>query len=141
MHSKGLRDDTTCIVVDILPQEKPSAAPFPQSKKAGKGMFKSMFRKKSTESSSYHDKEHFESDILEELFEEGSALLSERFVLWDELIILLYLICAACCVLMLYDMGLSIRSYPLRYVVLSAGCRWNIHYATCLGCLFVPSVK
>ncbi|XP_021898593.1 probable protein phosphatase 2C 12 isoform X2 [Carica papaya] len=77
LQAKGLRDDTTCIVVDILPQEKPPA-PLPPSKKQGKGMFKSMFRKKSSESSSNIDKEYMEPDIVEELFEEGSAMLSER---------------------------------------------------------------
>ncbi|XP_062099362.1 probable protein phosphatase 2C 12 isoform X1 [Humulus lupulus] len=77
LHAKGLRDDTTCIVIDILPQEKP-AAPLPPPKKQGKGVFKSMFRKKSTESTSYVDKEYIEPDVVEELFEEGSAMLSER---------------------------------------------------------------
>lgn len=80
LHAKGLRDDTTCIVIDILPQEKP-AAPLPPPKKQGKGVFKSMFRKKSTESTSCVDKEYIEPDVVEELFEEGSAMLSERFVL------------------------------------------------------------
>lgn len=78
VQAKGLRDDTTCIVVDILPQEKP--APIPPPKKQGKGVFKSMFRRKSSESSSTIDKEYLEPDVVEELFEEGSAMLSERFV-------------------------------------------------------------
>ena len=77
---KGIRDDTTCIVVDILPQEKP-AAPAPPPKRPGKKMFKAMFRKKNTESSSCVDKEYMEPDVVEELYEEGSAMLSERFVL------------------------------------------------------------
>ncbi|XP_028806784.1 probable protein phosphatase 2C 12 [Neltuma alba] len=76
LQAKGLRDDTTCIVVDILPQEKPPA-PVQQPKKAGK-MFKAMFRKKSSESSSCNDKEYVEPDVIEELYEEGSAMLSER---------------------------------------------------------------
>lgn len=75
---KGLRDDTTCIVVDIKPPEKPDP-PKPPPKKQGKGVFKSMFRKKTSESSSQVDKEeYFEPDVVEELFEEGSASLSER---------------------------------------------------------------
>jgi len=41
-------------------------------------MLKSMFRKKSSESSSCHDKEYAEPDVVEELYEEGSAMLSER---------------------------------------------------------------
>ena len=77
---KGLRDDTTCIVIDIVPPEKP-AAPLPPPKKLGRGVFKSMFRRKSSESSSQIDKEYLEPDVVEELYEEGSAMLSERFVL------------------------------------------------------------
>ena len=77
---KGLRDDTTCIVIDIVPPEKPTA-PLPQPKKLGRGVFKSMFRRKSSESSSQIDKEYLEPDVVEELYEEGSAMLSERFVL------------------------------------------------------------
>ena len=79
MQAKGLRDDTTCIVIDILPQEKPPA-PLPPPKKQGKGVFKSMFRKKSSESTSCMEKEYVEPDVVEELYEEGSAMLSERFV-------------------------------------------------------------
>ncbi|KAI3460242.1 hypothetical protein Pfo_016905 [Paulownia fortunei] len=75
---KGLRDDTTCIVVDIQPPEKPDPLK-PPPKKQGKGVFKSMFRKKPSESSSQVDKEDYcEPDLVEELFEEGSASLSER---------------------------------------------------------------
>ena len=76
---KGLRDDTTCIVVDIQPPEKPNP-PLAPLKKQGKGVFKSMFRKKPSESSSHTGKEFSEPDVVEELFEEGSASLSERFV-------------------------------------------------------------
>ncbi|XP_021820189.1 probable protein phosphatase 2C 12 [Prunus avium] len=75
---KGLRDDTTCIVIDILPHEK-LPVPLPQQKKQGKGvLFKSMFRKKPCDSSSNVEKEYIEPDMVEELFEEGSASLSER---------------------------------------------------------------
>ena len=75
---KGIRDDTTCIVVDILPSEKPAAS-VPPPKKQGKGMLKSMFKRKSSDSSSNIEKEYAEPDVVEELFEEGSAMLSERF--------------------------------------------------------------
>ncbi|XP_062158457.1 probable protein phosphatase 2C 12 isoform X2 [Alnus glutinosa] len=80
LQAKGLRDDTTCIVIDIFPQEKP-AVPLPPPKKQGKGVFKSMFRRKSSDSSestSHVDKEYIEPDVVEEMFEEGSAMLSER---------------------------------------------------------------
>lgn len=80
VQAKGLRDDTTCIVIDVVPPEKPAAA-LPAPKKQGRGVFKSMFRRKSSESSSQIDKEYIEPDVVEQLFEEGSAMLSERFVL------------------------------------------------------------
>ena len=80
-------------MIDILPREKPSTA-LPPTKKQGKRMFKSMFRKKTSESSSHLDKEYNEPDVVEELFEEGSAMLSERFVLFKsrevELILLTF---------------------------------------------------
>ena len=79
LHVKGLRDDTTCIVIDIQPPEKVPAAPSAPPKKQGKGVFKSMFRKKPSESSSQVGKEYSEPDLLEELFEEGSAMLADRF--------------------------------------------------------------
>lgn len=79
MGKKGLRDDTTCIVVDILPSEKPAAS-LPPPKKQGKGMLKSMFKRKTSDSSSNIEKEYAEPDVVEELFEEGSAMLSERCV-------------------------------------------------------------
>jgi len=78
VQAKGLRDDTTCIVIDILPQEKPPTSVLTQ-KKPVKGMLKSIFRKKSSESSSFIDKEYLEPDVVQELYEEGSAMLSERF--------------------------------------------------------------
>ena len=75
---KGLRDDTTCIVVDIYQAEK-NLPPIPPPKKAGKGVFKAMFRKKSTESTSHAEKEYIEPDVVEEMFEDGSACLMRRF--------------------------------------------------------------
>ncbi|CAJ2641012.1 unnamed protein product [Trifolium pratense] len=78
LHAKGLRDDTTCIVVDILPQEKPPTS-VPSQKRPVKGMLKAIFRKKSSEPSSYIVREYVEPDMVRELFEEGSAMLSERF--------------------------------------------------------------
>ncbi|XP_047955586.1 probable protein phosphatase 2C 12 [Salvia hispanica] len=75
---KGLRDDTTCIVVDIQLPEKNEPPKVPP-KKQGKRGIKSMFRKKSSESTSLPSKEeHIEPEMVEEMFEEGSAFLSER---------------------------------------------------------------
>ncbi|KAA8537737.1 hypothetical protein F0562_027273 [Nyssa sinensis] len=74
---KGLRDDTTCIVIDIQPPGKTNPL-LPPPKKQVKGVFRSMFRKRTSESSSNIDKEYCEPDVVQELVEEGSAMLSER---------------------------------------------------------------
>nr|XP_043615599.1 probable protein phosphatase 2C 12 isoform X2 [Erigeron canadensis] len=76
---KGLRDDTTCIVVDILPPEKTNSH-VPHAKKTGKGVLKSMFRRKSSGSAPQVDGGYLQLDVVEELIEEGSALLSERLL-------------------------------------------------------------
>ncbi|KAK9074297.1 hypothetical protein SSX86_006894 [Deinandra increscens subsp. villosa] len=78
VQPKGLRDDTTCMVVDIMPAEKINP-PVPQPRKKGVFKVKAMFRKKSTESTSQIE-EYLVPDVVEELVEEGSARLSERFV-------------------------------------------------------------
>ncbi|RWW17003.1 hypothetical protein BHE74_00008649 [Ensete ventricosum] len=78
VHGKGLRDDTTCIVVDMLPPEKLTPT-VPPPKKQGMGVFKNMFRRKSSESSLHSDRDCLpESDLVEEIFEEGSASLAQR---------------------------------------------------------------
>ncbi|XP_015081155.1 probable protein phosphatase 2C 12 isoform X1 [Solanum pennellii] len=77
VQPKGIRDDTTCIVVDIQPLEKPNPPQAPP-KKSGKKVFKSIFRKKTSESCSNTERDYDEPDVVEELFEEGSALLSDR---------------------------------------------------------------
>ncbi|KAJ3676994.1 hypothetical protein LUZ60_002718 [Juncus effusus] len=81
---KGLRDDTTCIVVDLLPQEKPSPA-RPAIKKQGKGVFKNLFGRKSSAKKAVsvaadhrEVREVSEPDLVEEMFEDGSAMLSAR---------------------------------------------------------------
>lgn len=68
-------------MIDILPQEKPAAPLAPPKRQGGKGVFKSMFKKKPCESSSSVEQEYIEPDTVEEIYEEGSASLSERFVL------------------------------------------------------------
>ncbi|KAG6516507.1 hypothetical protein ZIOFF_026972 [Zingiber officinale] len=77
VQPKGIRDDTTCIVVDILPPEKISPS-FPNFKRSGKGMFKSMFRRRSSESSLFSDRDYSEADMVEEIFEDGSPVLAHR---------------------------------------------------------------
>lgn len=106
---KGLRDDTTCIVVDILPPEK--NLPVAPPKKSGKGVFKAMFRKKSSETSSQVDQEYTEPDVVEELVEEGSAMLSERLDTKYPLCNMFKLfMCAVCQVEMKPGEGVSIHA-------------------------------
>ncbi|KAH9611923.1 hypothetical protein KSS87_014541 [Heliosperma pusillum] len=107
---KGLRDDTTCIVVDIIPPEKNLPAVPPQ-KKGGKGVFKSIFRKKATDSTSRPDREYMEPDVIEEMFEEGSANLSERLDTKYPLCNMFKLfMCAICQVEIKPGEGISIHS-------------------------------
>ncbi|ONI31475.1 hypothetical protein PRUPE_1G315600 [Prunus persica] len=76
LRSRGLKDDTTCIVVDIIPPDhsvQPSTPPKKQNKL--RALF---FRKKSRDSANKLSKKLSAVGIVEELFEEGSAMLAER---------------------------------------------------------------
>ncbi|KAI3762940.1 hypothetical protein L1987_53382 [Smallanthus sonchifolius] len=111
VQPKGLRDDTTCMVVDILPAEKINP-PVPHPKKMTKGVFKvkAMFRKKSSESTSQIE-EYLVPDVVEELVEEGSARLSERFDTKYPLCNMFKLFtCAVCQVEMKPGEGISVHS-------------------------------
>ncbi|XP_076949644.1 putative protein phosphatase 2C 12 [Bidens hawaiensis] len=109
---KGLRDDTTCIVIDVLPPEKTNP-PLQPPKKTGKRVFKAMFRKRSTELPPKLDGEeegYFDPDLVEELFEEGSAMLSERLDTKYPLSNIFRLfICAVCQIEMKPGEGISIH--------------------------------
>ncbi|XP_041014007.1 probable protein phosphatase 2C 15 [Juglans microcarpa x Juglans regia] len=76
LRTRGLKDDTTCIVVDIIPpdnSEQPSAAPKKQSK------LRALFSRTRCGSSAIKlSKKLSAIGIVEELFEEGSAMLAER---------------------------------------------------------------
>jgi hypothetical protein len=83
VESKGLRDDTTCIVIDIVPPEKPkSTIESPKTPGKGLGLLKSFFlRKTVSDSLSLADKDNYpEPDFVEEVFEDGCPSLSRRFV-------------------------------------------------------------
>jgi hypothetical protein len=86
--SKGLCDDTTCIVVNILPPEKLS----PPIKKHGKGGIIHLFCRKSSDEMSENqmDRGCLEPDVVKEIYEEGSAMLARRsaliLVCWIHLI-------------------------------------------------------
>uniref|UniRef100_A0A5B6ZHV6 protein-serine/threonine phosphatase n=1 Tax=Davidia involucrata TaxID=16924 RepID=A0A5B6ZHV6_DAVIN len=76
LRTRGLKDDTTCIVVDIIPPDN-SVQPSPPPKKQNK--FRALlFRKRSCDSASKLSKKLSAVGIVEELFEEGSAMLAER---------------------------------------------------------------
>ncbi|CAA7058185.1 unnamed protein product [Microthlaspi erraticum] len=75
LRRRGLKDDTTCIVVDIIPPENSQEQPLPSPPKKHNNFFRSLlFRKKSNKLS----KKLSSVSIVEELFEEGSAMLAER---------------------------------------------------------------
>ncbi|CAH1454366.1 unnamed protein product [Lactuca virosa] len=107
---KGLRDDTTCIVVDVLPPEKTNL-PLPPPKMTGKRVLKAMFRKKSSEAPPHVDEEeYYEPDLVEELVEEGSAMLSQRLDTKYPLCNIFRLfICAVCQIEMKPGEGISIH--------------------------------
>ncbi|KAI0513594.1 hypothetical protein KFK09_009621 [Dendrobium nobile] len=77
LRSRGLKDDTTCIVVDVIPPndfiEEPPSPPKDLNKLKCLG-----FRKKSRDSTSKLAKKLSAVGVVEELFEEGSAMLAER---------------------------------------------------------------
>lgn len=77
LRPRGLRDDTTCIVVDIIPPDTAMPPPSPPRKKQSK-LRSFLFRTKSTGSTSKLSKKLSAVGIVEELFEEGSAMLAER---------------------------------------------------------------
>ncbi|XP_059649680.1 probable protein phosphatase 2C 15 isoform X2 [Cornus florida] len=76
LRTRGLKDDTTCIVVDIIPPDN-SAPPSPPPKKQNK-LRALLFRKRSRDSASKLLKKLSAAGIVEELFEEGSAMIAER---------------------------------------------------------------
>lgn len=76
LRSRGLKDDTTCLVVDIIPSDHPVLPPTPRKKP---NMLTSLlFGKKSQNSTNKGTNKLSAVGIVEELFEEGSAMLTER---------------------------------------------------------------
>ncbi|KAF9677371.1 hypothetical protein SADUNF_Sadunf08G0100700 [Salix dunnii] len=76
LRTRGLKDDTTCIVVDIIPPDNSIQPPTPP-KKLNK-LRALFFRKKCYDSAGKVSKKLSAIGIVEELFEEGSAMLAER---------------------------------------------------------------
>ncbi|URD91079.1 hypothetical protein MUK42_25936 [Musa troglodytarum] len=76
LRTSGLKDDTTCLVVDIIPTDHTH---LPLSPRKQQNKFKSLlFRKKSQNFSGKPNKLSSVGSV-EELFEEGSAMLEERY--------------------------------------------------------------
>ncbi|XP_062225778.1 probable protein phosphatase 2C 40 isoform X2 [Phragmites australis] len=81
VESKGLRDDTTCIVIDIIPPEKLKCTiESPRTPGKGLGLLKNFFfRKMTSDSLSLPDKENCsEPGLVEEVYEDGCPSLSRR---------------------------------------------------------------
>ncbi|XP_057961855.1 probable protein phosphatase 2C 5 [Malania oleifera] len=76
LRSRGLKDDTTCLVVDIIPSDQPVLPPTPRKKQ---NMLSSlMFGKRPQNSANKATSKLSAVGVVEELFEEGSAMLAER---------------------------------------------------------------
>lgn len=77
LRSKGLKDDTTCLVVDITSSYLPLLPPIIPRKKPHR--LSSFFSLKKIRSSKNKSKNELSAvGFVEELFEEGSAMLAER---------------------------------------------------------------
>ncbi|KAG8652225.1 probable protein phosphatase 2C 15 isoform X2 [Manihot esculenta] len=76
LRKRGLKDDTTCIVVDVIPPDNSSQPSTPPKKQNKLKAF--LFRKKPHDSANKLSKKLSAVGIVEELFEEGSAMLAER---------------------------------------------------------------
>ncbi|THG03935.1 hypothetical protein TEA_008810 [Camellia sinensis var. sinensis] len=76
LRSRGLKDDTTCLVVDIIPFDQPVLPPTPMKKP---NLLSSLiFGKKSQNFGNKATNKLSAVGVVEELFEEGSAMLAER---------------------------------------------------------------
>ncbi|XP_064976593.1 probable protein phosphatase 2C 33 [Musa acuminata AAA Group] len=74
LRTSGLKDDTTCLVVDIIPSDHTLPLPSPVKQQ---NKFRSLFGKKPQNAAGKPNKLS-SVGAVEELFEEGSAMLEER---------------------------------------------------------------
>ncbi|KAL6560600.1 hypothetical protein OROGR_004159 [Orobanche gracilis] len=111
LRSRGLKDDTTCLVVDIIPSEHPVLPPT--TKKRQNLLISLIFGKRCPNSVRGSNNRLSTVGVVEELFEEGSAMLAERlgkeFPLDSNSGIFK---CAICQVDQPYSEGLSVNSGP-----------------------------
>ncbi|XP_059648457.1 probable protein phosphatase 2C 5 [Cornus florida] len=75
LRSRGLKDDTTCLVVDIIPFDHPVLPPTPRKKPP---LFSSIMFGKRSHNAMNKATKLSAVGVVEELFEEGSAMLAER---------------------------------------------------------------
>ncbi|XP_028118019.1 probable protein phosphatase 2C 5 [Camellia sinensis] len=78
LRSRGLKDDTTCLVVDIIPFDQPILPPTPRKKQ---NLLSSFIFGKRFQTSVNKATKLSAVGVVEELFEEGSAMLTERYVI------------------------------------------------------------
>ncbi|PKA55457.1 putative protein phosphatase 2C 12 [Apostasia shenzhenica] len=110
---KGLRDDTTCIVVDILPPENiPSDILTP--KKQRMRVLEYMLCKKPCESSFHRSREYCGPYVVEELFEDGSALLAQRLNIYPISNMFKLFLCAVCQAEMKPGEGISLHAGSVK---------------------------
>ncbi|KAE8678117.1 putative protein phosphatase 2C 3 [Hibiscus syriacus] len=76
LRSRGLKDDTTCLVVDIIPSDMPILPSTPLKKQ--NVLSSLLFGKRSLNSTNKTTNKLSAVGVVEELFEEGSAMLAER---------------------------------------------------------------
>lgn len=71
-----MKDDTTCLVVDIIPYDHPVLPPTPRKKQT---LFNTLLFSKKFRNSLGKNSKLSAVGVVEELFEEGSAMLAERY--------------------------------------------------------------
>jgi hypothetical protein len=76
LRTRGLRDDTTCLVVDLVPPSNSQHAAPPVKKKKSSLQRILFWRRKGTRLSGALSG----VPVMEQLFEEGSAMLADRLV-------------------------------------------------------------
>lgn len=77
LRSRGLKDDTTCVVVDIIPYGYPVIPPTPKKKQ---NLLTSLIPRKRFLNSMKNEPNKLSAvGTVEEIFEEGSAMLAERY--------------------------------------------------------------
>uniref|UniRef100_J3LMZ5 protein-serine/threonine phosphatase n=1 Tax=Oryza brachyantha TaxID=4533 RepID=J3LMZ5_ORYBR len=79
LKTSGLKDDTTCVVVDIIPSDHSSTPPSLSPKKSQNKLRSLLFGRRSHSSVGKLGDKSASFGSVEELFEEGSAMLGRNF--------------------------------------------------------------